>query len=248
MFEKWLPNFATTVSYSSQALKQLAMNDGFPKDRLFHIPVGADTNRFHPRNDSKEILKDYGLNPAKITILYLGQLEGAAHASRLIEAAPLVYSQTYNCQFLFAGGGEQLGALRKQAEESPVRSILKIAGYISYDKIPAIVGAADICVACFDNNDAAKAKSPLKIAEYLAAGKPIVASNVGEAPWMIENCGIVTEPENPIELAEGILSYTADPNRRRSDGLKARQRALDFFTWEKGTETLLKAYTRCLQQ
>ncbi|MDX9754266.1 MAG: glycosyltransferase family 4 protein [bacterium] len=242
VYETWLPHFATTISYASQALKTRALRCGFPSERLYPIPVGADTERFHPALRDKSILAGYGLDPEAVTVLYLGQLEGAAHASRLVEAAPLVLERASKIQFLFAGGGEQLEALRQQAQTSPARDALKIAGYIPYEKVPGIVGAADICVACFDDDEASQAKSPLKIAEYLAAGKAIVASRVGEAPWMVEGCGEVVPPQNAAALADGILRYALDQEKRQRDGEKARQRALDYFTWERGTETLMHAY------
>ncbi|MBD3265716.1 glycosyltransferase [bacterium] len=246
-FERNLPHFASTISVSSHALKEKAIAYGFPSARIFHIPVGADTDRFHPRQVSKEILTEFGLSPEKITVLYVGQLEGASHAGHLIEAAPLIRSQNMDCQFLFAGGGEQLDGLLAQAQTSPARSVIHIAGYVPHELITQLVGAADICVACFDDSEATRAKSPLKLAEYLAAGKAIVASDVGEVPWMLRDCGILVEPNNPLALAEGILQYAHDEPKRRKDGEQARQRALELYTWPKSGETLLKAYAQSIK-
>lgn len=241
-YERHLPHFAHTLTYSSQAIHDLALNLGFPEERMRHLPVGANVDRFKPQPPSSEVYTRFQLRPDFLTVLYMGQLEGAAHASHLVEAAPLVLQQAPNTQFLFVGGGEQLPALRRQAESSLVNSSLHVAGYVKADAIPSIVATANICVACFDDDDASRAKSPLKIAEYLASGKPIVASRVGDAPWMTEGCGISVQSGSPEALAQGILTYANDSQRRQRDGLTARQRALELFTWERGVETLLETY------
>ncbi len=248
VYENNLPHFATTITYSSQAIRDRALAFGFPSERMWHLPVGADCTRFLPSPVNREIYSQFGLDPNKQTVLYIGQMEGAAYANRLLEAAPLVLKKMPNCQFLLIGGGEQLKDVRDQAQQSEAREALFIPGYIEAERIPAVVNAADLCVACFDESKATRAKSPLKIAEYMAAGKPIVATDVGEAPWMIKGGGITVKAGSVESLAEGILAYLEDPNRKKQDGERARKRALNHFTWEHGVETLLNAYQECLKE
>ncbi|MBN2329368.1 MAG: glycosyltransferase family 4 protein [Candidatus Omnitrophica bacterium] len=243
VYERMMPHFADSLTYSSRAIRERALRIGFPEDRMRHLPVGADAERFSPDHRSKDILREWGLDPTKLTVLYIGQLEGAASAHLLIQAAPEVIRVQPNTQFLFVGGGEQEDALRKETENSSTSDAIFLTGYVDSSRMPEIVGAADICAACFEDNAGTRAKSPLKIAEYLASGKPIVASRVGDASWMIDGCGIAVEPGSSQALAQGILAYAADPDRRHLDGEKARQRALQHFTWGKGAERLLEAYS-----
>ncbi len=238
VYERNLPQFAATLTYSSQALHGRALKLGFPEDCMRHLPVGANTGRFAPNVDCEWVYERYHLDPNKLTVLYIGQLEGAAHAERLIEAAPSVLQQHSKTQFLFAGGGEQLEDLMRRAHTSPASRSINILGYIPAHEIPALVAAADICVACFEDDEASRAKSPLKIAEYLAAGKPVVASHVGDAPWMVQGCGITVKPGSTEALAQGILQYINDPQRRDTDGKAARERALNYFNWEHGVDVL----------
>jgi len=246
VYEKQLPHFAHTLTYASQAIKELALATGFHESRMAHLPVGADTTCFKPDVAHAWVHPRFGLDPNKLTVLYIGQLEGAAHASHLIAAAPYVISEAPGTQFLFVGGGKQLGQLRKSASDSPASKAIHIAGYLPSDQIPAIVAAADICVACFDQDAASAAKSPLKIAEYLASGKPIVTRHVGDAPWMVDGCGISVTPANAKALAKGILTYANNPEKRDHDAQRARQRAESHFTWNRGADTLEQIYSRAL--
>lgn len=243
VFERILPSFAHTISCSSFALRDRAAALGFPADRMWHIPVGADTERFTPRLVSKSILRHWGVDSSKTVILYVGQLEGAAHADLLIHAAPLVLQKRPSAEFLIVGGGEQEAVVRALARNSPHSHAIHFTGYIEAAAIPDVIAAADICVASFADTPAARAKSPLKIAEYMASGKPVVASKVGDVPWMVQGCGLSVEPGDPAALAEGIVCYLDNLDKRIDDGFKARQRAVQHFVWEKGVETLLQAYS-----
>ncbi|MEW6236042.1 MAG: glycosyltransferase family 4 protein [Candidatus Omnitrophota bacterium] len=247
-YERLLPRFASTLTYSSEALKQKALQAGFDPRLMRHLPVGADVQRFRPDLDGDAERKALELSPDKLVVLYLGQLEGAAHARRLVEAAPLVLAHAPDVQFLFAGGGEQLPELRRLAAASPAAHAIKITGYVEASRVPGVITAADICVACFDDDEASRCKSPLKIAEYLACGKPIVASRVGDAAWMTEGCGAVVKPGDLSSLADGILQYALDPSRRKRDGEKARRRALELFTWDRGSETLIELFEETILQ
>lgn len=245
IYELLAPRFASTISYASQAIHQRLRVNDFPEERMAHVPVGADTERFSPETVDKSILDAFGVPANAITILYMGQMEGAAHVRLLIEAAPQLVQMDERCHILLVGGGEQLAEVRSQAEASSVRDHIHCTGYVPHERIPSIVGAADICIACFEDTAATRAKSPLKIAEYLAAGKAIVAHAVGDVPWMIDGCGIKVQP-GVEPLVQGIQSYLHNEDRRNNDGRAARTRALELFTWDRGAATLESLYQRAL--
>lgn len=246
-YEKRLPRFADTLTYSSEAIREAAGRLGFPAERMRKLPVGADLERFKPADGAdRGVLREFGLDPNAFTALYIGQMEGAAHAHLLIEAAPMVRGQCPGAQFLLAGGGEQLESVRDLAERSPAAKAIALPGYLPQDRVPAVIAACDVCVACFEDNAASRAKSPLKIAEYLASGKPVVASDVGEAGWMIGDGGIAAAPGSAASLAEGIVEYARNPSRLAPDGRRARERALNLFNWERGAQTLEELYALAL--
>lgn len=87
-------------------------------------------------------------------------------------------------------------------------------------------------------------KSPLKIVEYLASGKAIVASQVGEVSNMIGEAGILTPPGDTRSLADGIIKVLEDYELRRNLGRLARQRAEKEYNWTVTAENLLDAYQR----
>lgn len=104
-----------------------------------------------------------------------------------------------------------------------------------------------MAVACFEDNPVTRCKSPLKIAEYLASGKPIVASDVGEVRDMVGEAGILVEAGNARQLAEKIIFILSDKRLGEELGIKARKRAEDIYNWRISAQTLLNAYERALQ-
>ena len=82
----------------------------------------------------------------------------------------------------------------------------------------------------------------MKIAEYLASGKPIVASNVGEVKRMLGGAGVITSPGDVQNLAEGITKLLDDELLRKRLRIKARERAEEIYNWENTAENILSVY------
>jgi hypothetical protein len=85
-------------------------------------------------------------------------------------------------------------------------------------------------------------KSPLKIAEYMACGKAIVASNVGEIRNMVGGAGIVTLAGDVESLAKGIIKLMDDKGLRETLGMLSRKRSEEKYNWNFTTANLIKAY------
>ena len=100
----------------------------------------------------------------------------------------------------------------------------------------------DVCVASFEDNEVTRCKSPLKLAEYMACGKAIVASDVGEVRAMLDGAGLIVPQGDKAALAEGILRLLKDEALRLDVGRRARKRAEEYFSWQRAAETLLAVY------
>jgi len=83
--------------------------------------------------------------------------------------------------------------------------------------------------------------SPLKIYEYLAAGLPVVASDVGDLSAVLDGgrLGVLTEPGDSAALARAIASLRADPGRRDRMGRAARRHAVENHDWTQVVEAAL---------
>jgi len=245
IMETLMPRLVNTLSVSSENIKRLALKRGAKEDRIVEAHVCADLGKFNPNINGQDIKKKYNINSP--IVLYLGQLHGGQYAELLLRAVKIIVAKKPNTVFMIVGSGADLSRLKSLAKELRVDDKVIFTGAIEYSFVPKYLAAADIAVACFEDNDLTRSKSPLKIVEYMAAGKAIVASNVGEVPVMLDGCGMLTEPGNVYSLAKGIVKFLEDEKLRKECERKARKRAEKEYKWEVTADNLLMAYDTAIR-
>ncbi len=245
IMETLIPRLVDTVSVSSQNLRKLAIKRGVKENKIVEAHVCADLEKFNPKNDGTKIRKKHNINSN--LVMYLGQLHGGQYAELLLRAIKVICIKKPKTKFMIVGGGADLERLKFVSKQLKVDEKVIFTGAVEYDLVPRYLAASDIVVACFEDNDLTKSKSPLKIVEYMAAGKAIVASDVGEVPRMLSGSGILTEPGDVYSLAKGILKFLEDENLRKKCEEKARKRAEKEFTWDITADNILKSYKTAIK-
>jgi len=238
--EKHLLKVVDTLSVASKGLQELTDKWRFPRERTFFIPVGADMEVFSPDVDPSEIRHRFQLD--KKIVLYQGQLSGSNYVHLFLQAAQKVVSNRDDVQVVVVGGGDKLNNAKLKCAELGINDKVLFTNKVPHHVVPQYIAAADVVVATFENNSQVKCKSPLKVVEYMASGKAIVASRVGSVPDMIGDCGILTEPENVGELALGIEKLLDDDSLRIRLGKQARIRAKRKLSWQNSAQILLQAF------
>ena len=241
ILEKTIPKLVDSVSVASEELRMMAQSLGIKNKTIIKVNVCADINKFKPSNKKELIKKKYSLNTK--TVLYLGQLHGAQYAEQLINAIPLIIKSISDVKFLLVGGGTELSRLKVLSKNLGVYNSVIFTGFVNSDKVTEYLAVSDVAVACFADTKQVKCKSPLKIAEYMASGKAIVASNTGEVPWMLGNAGILAEPGNIDDLAKQIISLLTNDKKVKVLEKAARKRAEEHFSWTIVSDRLLSKYS-----
>ena len=242
VLERWLPVLADSVSCASGYLKRLAHKFGVKKEFIFDTPVGADLEKFKPGLDGSRIREKYNIK--RNLVLYIGQLHGAQYADLFIKAANVVVHKCQNVSFMVVGEGFLEQKLKKLVYNLGIDDKIIFTGAVSHNDVPFYIAASSICVASFKDTLVTCCKSPLKIAEYLASGKPVVVSNVGEVRKMVGGVGVLVKPGDYHSLADGILRLLNDENLRERLSNYARVRAERKYNWNYTANSLLSAYKK----
>jgi glycosyltransferase involved in cell wall biosynthesis len=240
IFESILPFYADTISTASYFLKKKVFEFGFTHHRVFDSPVGADLDLFHPFQDNSTLKNELGLSEK--VLLYQGQIDAGNYAKLFVSAASMVINEIPDVSVVLVGGGFRLPETKESAKLAGVDNKILFTGYIRQEEVAKYIAASDVCVATFEANEITVAKSPLKIAEYLASGKPIVASNIGDVPKMIDGAGILVPPGDIKETSKQIIALIKDPDRRKELSVIARKRAEEIYNWARTSGNILQAY------
>ncbi|MFH1800251.1 MAG: glycosyltransferase family 4 protein [Candidatus Omnitrophota bacterium] len=242
--ERCLPFLADSVSVASEKLKKLAMRRGVDARKISLVPVGADAALFHVgAKEAQAVRKKYNIND-ELLVLYQGQLHDCQYVKLFLKAAKTISDNpgARHMKFMVLGDGSQLEALKKFSKTLELRESIIFVGSVPHSDVPMYIAAADICIAPFEDNEITRCKSPLKIVEYLASGKAIVASDVGEVRNMMGDAGIIVPAGQPDRIAAGIMELAGDDARRKTMAVAARRRVEIKYNWRSSAEALEKAH------
>jgi len=206
---------------------------GIKPEKIAVIPNGANTDLFRPM-DSKQAKDPLDLNQAERLIVFVGKILAWQGIHYLIRSVPYILEECPDTKILIVGDGPEKEELVKLAKEIGVSDWIIFAGMVSYDKVLLYINASDICVAPFIRERNEKSGvSPLKIYEYGACEKAIVASRLPGLEFIEQDkLGILVEPDRPEELAAAIIKLLREPEIRRQMGENGRKYVVENHSWE----------------
>jgi glycosyltransferase involved in cell wall biosynthesis len=119
-------------------------------------------------------------------------------------------------------------------------------GPVPHDQVPRLLDACDVLVSPHVPLDAGAEffGSPTKLFEYMAMGKGIVASRLGQIGEVLEDehTALLVQPGDVQELTEAILRLTTSPELRERLGAAARRAAVERHTWHHNAQRVLNEY------
>lgn len=162
---------------------------------VFLVPCGVDLGMF--RNMPKENIGNKKLK----TIIFVGRLHPIKGVKYLIEAMNIIL-QEKTVKLLIVGDGEERKNLEKQVRELYLEEFVNFVGEVQNSEIPSLMNASDIFVL-----PSLSEALPTTILEAMAAGLPIITTNVRGLPEIVKDNenGFIIEPKNPKQIAEKVL-------------------------------------------
>jgi glycosyltransferase involved in cell wall biosynthesis len=169
------------------------------------IHNGVDLDRYAEQDACCTLHEEYGMAPSAPIVGVVGRLEPEKGHPTLLDAWPLVLAQVPEAYLLVVGEGSRLEALQEQARALGISSKVVFTG--RRDDVPAVTAALDVAVL-----PSYREAQGLTILEAMALSRPVVASNVGGIPEMVEDgvTGLLVPPHQPEPLAEAIVRLLRD--------------------------------------
>ena len=223
----------------TQGLKKLLIKKEIDKNKNLIVPDGIDLDDFNIKESKEKCRKELDLPTNKKIVIYTGHLykwkgvETLALSSKFLDKDTII---------VIVGGIKwYLSNFKKFVKKNNLKNIL-ILGYQDYSKIPYYLKAAD-CLILTGTEESKTSKeytSPMKMFEYMASKRPIVASDLPSFKEVLnENNSILIQSDNPGALAEGIKKVlnNSDLAERIS---KQAYKDVQKYTWDNRAKKILK--------
>jgi glycosyltransferase involved in cell wall biosynthesis len=211
--------------------------------RIDVLPNCIDLQEFETRLSPGEVRRELGLSSRSIVIGALGNLRPEKDLETFLLAARGILDAIPSAEFLVIGDGPAGDKLKLLADDLHLSDSVRFLGERS--DVPDLLATLDILVMSSYSESL-----PNAILEAMAMGKPVVATNVGGVPELVEEgeTGFLVPPRDPKAIADRVLSLCRDSARRLQMGRAARARVESTFAVQNVTARLEGIYVRSLRE
>lgn len=196
---------------------------------------------------------DFPLTPLPLrdgrepVLLYIGTLADWQGLDIVIKALPkILEGQPAKLRIIGRGRSRQRKMLAKQIRKLGLEEHVIVQPAVSHHEIPELIANADICVAPLALNDrnVTQGACPIKILEYMAAGRPLLASNMPIVRELVREDvdGLLFSPSDPDDLARQANQLLKDVELSKRLAESAAAHVREKFTWHESQKKLLKVY------
>jgi glycosyltransferase involved in cell wall biosynthesis len=234
--ERFSVGAATLVAAVSTPLRDLLVALAPASGHIIVVPNGANPLRFSERADGvAEARAKLGAG-SELIVGWCGILRDW-HGMELLLGA---VQRTAGLRLVIIGDGPDSARVQQLAQERGLADRTVFTGRVPHDQMPAYIGALDIAVAADDRTGYA---SPMKVLEYMAAGRAVVAPRLGGLQDIIEDevDGLLFTPGDAPALAAALDRLARDRPLRERLGREARRKVERERNWQRNAETVLDA-------
>lgn len=244
LMERLIPTVSTGLLVISRGIQQYYEKLGMPADRIYLLPVLIDPARYeNGKSFSVKRLDrvNYLLNSGTF-----GEKDGISH---IIEAVARVRTEYSDLKLVFTGAAPP--AIQEWILEIAGpggHNWIVFTGFLSRDELIWCYKHARGLLSCRSNSEYANYGFPTKLAEYLASGRPVIATTVGDVNEYLkdEETAYLAEPENTESIATAIRRLLGDPEKADHIGRRGYEVAGKNFGYCNYTQPVTSFIRRCI--
>ncbi len=209
--------------------------------KSFFVPNGSDPMLFNPKNAVHQLPESW---KNKFIVLWAGNPALPQQAMELMyEIAGKIQEIDKDVMFVFISSEPEIAF--------PQEENIAVLSQVNYLTMPSYINNADLCLCLYNSYDWSDYGcyiSPLKLFDYMACAKPVIASNMGQISTVIDDNinGMLTD-NTAEDIIDKILECKKNPKKAMDIGEKARKAVVDYYNWDRAaqqTEDVLLAMMR----
>ncbi|MEZ4593083.1 MAG: glycosyltransferase family 4 protein [Chloroflexota bacterium] len=231
------------VTVSEPTKANLVQNWGVSAEKITVIPNGVNLDRFQQPVDTNQVRAELGLGDAPI-IMFVGGFQLWHGLDKLLAAMALILPVMPEVRLVLVGDGPARSFVADHIRRLDLEKQVTVTGFLPHERIPHYLAIADVVTVPYPQLPQEMWFSPLKLYEYMAAGKAIVASSAGQIKHVIQDHenGLLVPPGDVASLAEACLQLLQNEPERRRLGANARKEAAREHAWARQIERLERVY------
>ena len=241
-YETRITNDADAVIVVSSALKDHLIKHGTNPEHIIVMPNGTDPAIFDPAKYNGTFRKKYDIAGDEVVLGFVGVLRNWHNIETLLEAFQELNPAEKNLKLLFVGDGDIQSELEAYAERLNVRDRVIFTGRVPHQEVPDHIAAFDVAI----SPHVTYYSSPMKILEYMAMGKCVVAPDMQNIRDLIRpgETGLLFKPKDKEDLKRALMEVVTDHQNRKRIGETATKEIRQNFTWDKNAAEVVELIER----
>ena len=227
----------------SRDLENLLLDNGVRPSKIVSIPNAINMDKTLVTADEIDRCRhELGISPGIKTVGMVGRLVSVKNFEMFIRAAGRVLEGRIPVIFLIIGDGPLRADLERLAEAAGIKDRIRFTGF--RNDVFRLVAMMDLFVLCSKSET-----NPIALMEAMASGKPVIATDVGGIPEVVEHdvTGWLCPSHDAECLADAIIRLLSDPGKAAALGAQARAKIMREYALSSVTDRLLKVYEELVQ-
>jgi glycosyltransferase involved in cell wall biosynthesis len=235
---RFIPFLDGAIATSNEQEKILREKFSVKKEKIYKVFNGIDINLFKPIQNSS-ILDKYCITNERV-VLCVARIVVDKGIQNLVRAMPLILKEVPNAKLMIVGDGSYMPTIRRLVKKYDLEEHVVFIGFAKFKELPYYFSACDV----FVNPTIRQNGYDLTILEAMACGKPVVVSNIGSVPTVIEHNfgGILVPPGDINTLSKKIVEVLKDKKLASRLGNAARKKVVKRFSLNKMVENTTTVY------
>ncbi len=236
--EKIILKKADVITVPSARFKNYLLQPDLPQERFYVLHNAVCSHKFEMADAIGKKLRSENHLQGRTVVGYAGGFDAYQGVINLVDVAESVLKDRPDVKFVLVGDGSERAKILEKIRAKELSDYFFLPGRVAHAAVPAWISAFDIAVLPASNSYG----SPIKIFEYMAGGKPIIAPDVPPVREVLQDRreGLLIENNNAAHLNNAIRRFLKNPGEAAAYAEKARSKVLANFTWDKQTARLMQ--------
>lgn len=236
---------ADAVACVSEPLARYVRTRGERRERVVVVRNGHHPRLFESTGGGESRSRSENLR-----IGFLGHPKPWHGADRLPAILARCLDRGVEAEIVIIGGGAMSEAILEEAACNGHRDRLRVTGPVEHARAIEELSRCDVSIAPYPRSAANGGGTPeatgffyfcpIKVIESMAAGVPVVASDLGDIRAIVDDGGFVVSADDDTAFANALAMLARDPDGRLALGAAGRRRAREHFTWERSARSIVE--------